>query len=131
METWKVNNKPTSLRIRGKLYSFRSQAEAIYAISLEIRLLSDDILAWHYEPSLIQFAPTAGRIKAYVPDFLIYHRDGRKEWVEIKGKMDPASRVKIQKFEKEVAPITVIRTDSSEFALISLIHKPKLKFYQP
>lgn len=131
METWKVNNNPTTLRICGVMYHFKSQAEAIYAVSLENRRISHDILSWNYEPLLYRFVPTAGKIRAYVPDFLICHRDGRKEWVEIKGKMDPASRVKIEKFQLQHGPIKVIRTDSSEFSLLKLKFKPLIKNYLP
>lgn len=129
---WQVNNKPTTLRIRGKLYAFRSQAEAIYAIYLENRMMDGEILMWQYEPRGFGFSVSKGAaVKGYLPDFLVFHLNGTKEWVEIKGKLDPASRQKLDLFRQQVAPIKLIKTDSSEFANLKLKFKQKIKFYNP
>lgn len=129
-KTWQVNSIATTLRIRGTVYRFRSQAEAIYAISLENRLKSGEIVAWQYEPYFATFNAVSGKIRGYLPDFWILHHTGKKEWVEIKGKLDPASRRKIDLFQKQYGVITLLRTDSQQFAQISLKYKPHLKNYQ-
>lgn len=78
---------------------FRSQFESNYARYLDWLLANGKIYNWVYEPQTFEFPENHGP-KYYVPDFRITHADGTFYWVETKGYMDRASKLKLKRFRE-------------------------------
>ena len=78
---------------------FRSQLEANYARYLDWLLANGKIYNWVYEPRTFEFPEKYGP-KYYVPDFKVIYADRTHYWVETKGFMDHASKVKLKRFRK-------------------------------
>lgn len=74
----------------GRIYD--SKAEARWAMVYENMLRTGQIKEIEYQPS-IQLLPKPNRI-VYKPDFLLTWADGRKEYIDVKGVILPAFRLK-------------------------------------
>jgi len=73
--------------------------EARYADYLEIMKRCEKIRAWWWNPGSIRLSdpdPTTGRADYYRPDFLVWHKDGTLEYVEIKGHLEDDARTKFK-----------------------------------
>lgn len=77
---------------------YHSGKEAAYAAELDLRKKAGDIASWERQ---VKIPLNIGRfhIANYYCDFLIYHNDGRKEFVEIKGFRTEVWRLKWKLFE--------------------------------
>lgn len=65
--------------------SYHSRAEAEYAIYLDQRLNAGEIKSWTPQRRIELFGENGSHICNYYMDFVIEHRDGVTEFVEIKG----------------------------------------------
>lgn len=63
---------------------YDSQFEAEYAHKLILRKMAGDIVNWERQVR-IPIVLLEEKICTYIMDFIVYHTDGRKEYVEIKG----------------------------------------------
>ncbi len=99
--------------IAGISYDFRSSWEYNYALYLQMLLEKGIIIKWEYEPEIFVFEGVKRGTKGYLPDFKVTWKDGRIEFFEIKGFLDPKSKVKLKRFAEYFPdiPITVISTD--------------------
>ncbi len=89
-------------KVGGKSFRFRSKWERNIAVWLEWRKLKGEIKAWEFEPKIFKIAGTDDRkVKSYLPDFKVLKNDDTVEWVEVKGRKDAASIIKIKKFREQ------------------------------
>jgi len=79
---------------------FRSAWEANYARYLNWRVTRGDLAAWEYETKTFVFEKIKRGTRAYTPDFKLVFADGRHEWHEVKGWMDPKSATRIKRMAK-------------------------------
>lgn len=90
----------------------RSSWEANFA-----RILSMYGIKYQFEPRIFVFHKIKRGTKAYTPDFYLPKTD---EWVEIKGYMDDASRIKLKRFKQyypeEFAKLTMVIGKSNKQA---------------
>ena len=121
------NTKPTEATIGGVTYRFRSRAEFYYAVWLWWKVVSKTpnkagqvIVRFEYEPEMFRFdVAKRNKVKGYIPDFKVYYDDGTVLYVEIKGRMDSASRVKVGKFSEIAGDrLKVLKTDEAEFLAV-------------
>ncbi len=88
---------------------FRSGWEANYARILNLLKEKNEIYHWEFEPDTFKF-PVDARPFSYTPDFKVWCNDVDYYYVEIKGRMDEMSKLKlsfIEKFHPDV-PILII-----------------------
>jgi hypothetical protein len=78
---------------------FRSGAEVKYADRLEVMLADGEIAGWAYEPQVFSLDVNGHRIARYTPDFIINHRDGTDEVVEVKGYWRADARLRVKLFQ--------------------------------
>lgn len=118
------NVTPTTATIGGVTYRFRSRAEFYYAVWLWWKVDSKTpnkagraIVRFEYEPELFMFdVAKRNKVKGYVPDFKVYYDDGTVLYVEIKGRMDAASRIKVSRLSEIMdSRLKVLKTDEAEF----------------
>lgn len=78
--------------------SYHSAREARYAAELDLRLRGKDIKGWERQISLPM---KVGKklICRYIIDFVIEHKDGSKEYVEVKGFETDTWKLKWKLFE--------------------------------
>lgn len=88
--------------IGGKRCHFKSLSEVNYAYYLEWLKSKKQILDWEYEPETFVFPKDDYKTGPfyYKPDFKVLISKKKKEWHEVKGHMNPASRKKIKRFNK-------------------------------
>lgn len=79
-------------------HTYHSQSEAVYARDLDIRLKSGQIKAWEKQLRMPLIVNNQ-KICTYIVDFLVYHNNGTREYVEIKGFMTEVARLKTKLFE--------------------------------
>lgn len=66
--------------------TYHSKKEAAYAQELDLRVRGKDIKNWERQiPIELRAGPDNLKICTYYVDFLIHHKNGDKELVEIKG----------------------------------------------
>lgn len=94
-------NKRHFKKTKYKGITFKSAYEAQVAKYL------DEIGAkWEYEPETYEFVPPKSH---YTPDFKVVYKDGRKEFLEVKGYFDPQAKMKMQCIKEQYPdmPITL------------------------
>lgn len=96
---------------------FRSAWEANYARYLNWRKARGDLLAWEYEPKTFIFEAIKRGTRAYTPDFRVVMPDGRVEWHEVKGWMDPQSITRLKRMAKYYPDELVRVIDESWFRM--------------
>lgn len=77
---------------------YDSGFEADYAVQLDLRLKAKDIKGWERQVK-IPLDVNGYHICNYYIDFVIYHNDGTKEFVETKGYATDIWRLKWKLFE--------------------------------
>lgn len=109
----------------GETYTYRSGWEAQYMAYLDSE---STIAIWTYESIEIPYvsAPRSGRVRRYIPDFLIERVDGSRAVIEIK----PASKVdrptNVKKFfaarawcvEREIEFVVITEIDLKALGLL-------------
>ena len=93
---------------------FRSSWEANYARYLNWRVARGELSGWEYEIRTFVFEKIKRGTRAYTPDFLLLFPDGRHEWHEVKGWMDPKSATRIKRMAKYF-PKEVLRVIDKEW----------------
>ena len=87
----KHNAKPTIYR--GQRYD--SQGEARYARDLDLLLAAGKIASWcRPKPIMLINGPTRDRRVTYKPDFFVVDNGGKEEWIDVKGMVTQAFRIK-------------------------------------
>ena len=85
--------------VGGQRIYFRSKAELRHAQRLEWQRTAGVVASWEHEPRRFDFPIKRGN-NSYLPDFRVVYPDGRVEWHEVKGWLDPASKVKLRRMAK-------------------------------
>lgn len=80
---------------------FRSSWEANYARYLNWCITRGEVLSWQYESKTFIFEKIKRGTRSYTPDFKVFlpGENGKYEWHEVKGWMDPKSKVKLKRME--------------------------------
>lgn len=79
---------------------FRSAWEANYARYLNLLVRQKVVASWDYECHTFTFDRYKRGTRSYTPDFKVTFPDGHHEWHEVKGWMDDASRVRLERMAK-------------------------------
>ena len=87
---------------------FRSAWEANYARYLNWRVARGELAAWEYETKTFVFERISRGTRSYTPDFRLVFPDGRHEWHEVKGWMDPKSVTRLARMARYF-PAEVVR----------------------
>ena len=103
--------------IRGGMY-FRSAWEANYARYLSFLVALSEIADWEYESDHFEFSAIKRGHRSYTPDFKIINLDGSIEYHEVKGWLDPASKVKLKRMAKYYPEIQIIIIDKDAYQAI-------------
>lgn len=83
---WRIE-KQNKYNAKSSIYNgiaYHSQKEAAYAQELDLRIKAKDIKSWKRQER-IDLKVNKQHIANYYVDFLIYHNDGTKEFIEVKG----------------------------------------------
>jgi hypothetical protein len=94
---------------------FRSRWEANYARYLEFMCRKGQFKDWQHEPKTFWFEAIKRGVRSYLPDFCVFTNEGKHEWHEVKGYMDPKSKTKIARFAKYYPQETLKVISSSWF----------------
>ncbi len=78
--------------------SYHSKKEAGFAGELDFRKKANDIVSWERQIKIPLYV-NEFLIANYYVDFLVHHKDGRKEYVEVKGFETPEWQMKWRLFE--------------------------------
>lgn len=97
--------------VGGKRCFFRSQWEANYGCFLEFLRVNGEITDWEHEPETFWFDGVKRGTNNYTPDFRITSKRG-VEYHEVKGWMDPKSKVKIRRMAKYHPSVILVVKDS-------------------
>jgi hypothetical protein len=79
---------------------FRSRWEANYARYLNLLVKLKVVATWEYEPATFRFEGVKRGTLSYTPDFYVHYLDGRNEYHEVKGYMDPKSKTRHRRMNK-------------------------------
>ena len=90
----KFNNRQTEYN--GVVY--QSQKEADYAAELDLRLKAKDIEGWERQVR-VPLEVNGQHICNYYLDFLVHLKNGKKQWVEVKGLEMEVWKLKKKLFE--------------------------------
>lgn len=77
---------------------YHSKKEARFAAELGWKKIAKEIKDWERQVK-ISLDVNGYHIANYYVDFLVYHNDGRKEYIEVKGFETPEWRLKWRLFE--------------------------------
>ncbi len=102
-------------RAIGGNYYFRSRWEANYARYLEWLRQIGVVTRWEYESETFWFEKIKRGVRSYKPDFKITWHDGKVEYHEVKGWMDPRSKTKLKRMAKYYPEITMRVIDAQWF----------------
>ena len=98
---------------------FRSSWEANYARYLNWLIERGQIAAWDYECRTYEFHKIKRGSRHYTPDFLITYLDGRQEWHEVKGYMDPRSATKLKRMARYYPQVRIVLIDAPVYREIA------------
>ena len=79
---------------------FRSGWEANIARYLNYQIEHGKIEKWFYESKRFVFPTIKVGVRSYLPDFCIVLKDGKTEWIEVKGYMTKKGQTAINRFAK-------------------------------
>lgn len=79
---------------------FRSQKERRHAEHLETLRRAGVITEWTHEPHRFDFPGIRRGTTSYLPDFRVTYPDGRIEYHEVKGWLDPKSKTQLRRMAK-------------------------------
>ena len=97
-------------------YRYRSTAEADYAARLDLLLEAGRILAWR-RATFYRIEINGIRCGRYTPDFVIVHRGGSEELIEVKGwaARDFVFRFNVFRASRPDLKITVVDCDGQPY----------------
>lgn len=81
--------------------TYDSMKEARYARDLDMRLRAQDIRGWERQVP-IPLEAYGKKICSYIVDFVVMHKNGQKEYVEVKGFKTAVFRLKWKMFEAKM-----------------------------
>lgn len=94
----------------------RSSWEANYARYLNWLVENDnELLKWEYEPDTFVFEGITRGTRTYTPDFKLFYCDGRIEYHEVKGWMDPKSVTRLRRMKKYFPQIDLVLIDAGVY----------------
>lgn len=105
----------------GRSHHMRSTWERNVARYFEYLRRKDEIQDWEYEPQRFFFEGVAFGNRTYLPDFRITEKSGYQYYVEVKGWMDKASKVKLKRMQKCFPEIEIQIIDKERYIEISRI----------
>lgn len=109
---------------------FRSGWEANYARILSLLKEKNEIYRWEYEPERFKF-PVKDGPRSYTPDFKIWERDERDYfYVEIKGWMDPKSKIKCRYMKEFYPDIPVRLIDQRGYKKLQAEFSPQIEGWE-
>lgn len=94
---------------------FRSRWEANYARYLRLLQSQGNITAWDYECQTFWFEGIKRGTRSYTPDFKVTLPDGRHEWHEVKGWMDPKSKTRLERMRRYYPAERVVLIEAAWF----------------
>lgn len=97
---------------------FRSRWEANWARYLNWLQSIGEIKMWDFEPETFEFKGIKRGSRFYTPDFRVVNKDGRVEFHEIKGYMDPRSQTKLKRMAKYYPNVKVLLIDKTQYAAV-------------
>lgn len=135
------NVQPITATIDGKEYKFRSRSEFLFAVAISANIKKGNdndtntprLVGFEYEPKVFCFqVPKRNKIKSYLPDFCLLYSNGTHKWVEIKGRLDAASRTKIRLFREQYPneKLELLMTNSAKFLRYKVLAVETLKLKQ-
>lgn len=92
-----------------KDFSYDSKLEAGYAAMLDRMIKTGEIESWERQVKVELFGENGAHICDYKVDFLVYHKDGSKEYVEVKGLETPYWRLKWKLLEDKFGKQTEVK----------------------
>ena len=102
----KFNAKKTVVKVNGNEHSYMSAGEGKYAKELEYQARQGLIKGFE-EQVREKLYSNGNWITDYLVDFLVYHNDGTKEFIEYKGKPTDAWQIKwrmlLAKYKDEIS----------------------------
>lgn len=107
-------NKYGAVRQTYNGYSYHSKKEAAFAQELDWRVKAKDIKRWERQKK-IELKVYEKLICNYFIDFVVYHNDDTKEYVEVKGFETDVWRLKwklfeaIYKVKEPASKLTIVR----------------------
>lgn len=90
-----------------RLY-FRSQRERRHAEMLELQRRAGTIASWEHEPHRFWFDGVRAGVTSYLPDFRVVYPDGRVEYHEVKGWMDPRSITALRRMQRYHPDVRIV-----------------------
>lgn len=94
---------------------FRSSWEANYARILNFLMETGIVTTWEYEPVTFKFEAIKRGNRFYTPDFRVTFADGKQEFHEIKGWMDPQSQTKLTRMAKYHPEFPILLIDKHAY----------------
>lgn len=113
--TWKAQ----WVEVGGKRFFARSLWEANYGRYLEWLKQAGEVVDWQHEPETFWFDGLKRGCVSYLPDFRVDLWTGAREYHEVKGWMDQASKTKIRRMAKYHPEITLVVIDSERYQAIA------------
>lgn len=109
---------------------FRSGWEANWARYLNWLQSRGEIVSWEYETETFEFAPIKRGARFYTPDFKVTNADGKSQFHEVKGWMDPRSATKLRRMKKYFPEIEVLVIDKPVYAAVAKKVAPLIKEWE-
>jgi hypothetical protein len=91
-----VSNKGWVI-VGGIKFYARSSWEANIAAYLQFLVETGEIEKWEHEPETFWFEAIRRGVRSYLPDFRVTYKNGKVEYIEVKGYMDSKSKTKINR----------------------------------
>lgn len=104
----KLVAKPEWRTVGGQRCYFRSKREAAYAETLEMMRRTGSIVSWEHEPGWFYFDGIRAGVTRYLPDFRVTFANGRIEYHEVKGWLDPKSVTALRRMAKYHPTVKVV-----------------------
>lgn len=112
--------------VGGCRFYARSRWEANYARYLELKKSRGEIVSWEHEPETFWFDGVRRGVCSYLPDFKVVLADGKVEYHEVKGWMDPKSITKLKRMAKYHPEVTLILIDSAKYRALEKTAKKEV-----
>jgi hypothetical protein len=106
------------LVFRGVKKYYKSKWEMNYAHYLEWLLSRNEIVDWQYEPETFWFEGIRRGTTNYTPDFKVTTFTNGIEFHEVKGYMDPKSKVKLARMKKYHPEVKMVLIQREEMKAI-------------
>jgi len=109
---------------------YRSKWENNYACYLQYLKENKAIKDWKHESKTFWFEGLKRGTLSYLPDFLVIYHDGREEYHEVKGWLDPKSKTKLKRMAKYHPKVVIILVQKDWFKRNNKLGKTLLKGWE-